>query len=96
MNKIEIPRNELGMSGYSLFSWKLWEKGLCTMAEAEKADQIMRNMGYCKGSDLIDKIIMDLTELVKSERIYSGERESFGVKHAINMIEKKYKEINNE
>ena len=96
MDKIAIPQNELGMSGYSLFSWKLWEKGLCTMAEAEKADQIKRNMGYCKGSDLIDEIIMDLTELVKSERIYSRERESFGVKHAINMIEKKYKEINNE
>ena len=96
MDKIEVPQNELGMSGYSQFSWKLWEKGLCTMAEAEKADQIMRNMGYCKASGLIAEIIIDLKELVKSERIYSGERESFGVKHAINMIEKKYKEINNE
>ena len=81
--QIKIPENELGMSGYSTFAWKLWEKGLCTMAEAEQADQIMRKLGYRKASDVAREIFADLKQmwdegrgfikypdLVRLERLY--------------------------
>ena len=55
-----IPESEMGMSGYSKFSWKLWEAGLCTMAKAEIADRIMRNMGYRKASEVAEEIFAEL------------------------------------
>lgn len=45
---IKIPESEMGMSGYSKFSWKLWEAGICNMQNAQRADQIMREQGYRK------------------------------------------------
>lgn len=66
----KIPESEMGMSGYSKFSWELWGKGLCNMAEAEKADQIMRNMGYRKASDvamnIIEEIEKEINDALKS------------------------------
>lgn len=60
--QIDIPESEMGMSGYSTFAWKLWEKGLCTMAEAEQADQIMRQLGYRKASDVASEIFEEIVK----------------------------------
>ena len=49
--QIEIPENEMGRSGYSNYSWKLWKTKKFTMAQAELADQIMREEGYRKQSE---------------------------------------------
>lgn len=57
---IEIPESEIGMSGYSKFSWKLWEAGICNMSEAQRADQIMREQGYRKASDVINEFSEEL------------------------------------
>ena len=63
----KIPESEMGMSGYSKFSWKLWEAGICTMAEAEKADQIMRKMGYRKASDVAREIFEEIEDIFQNE-----------------------------
>ena len=62
--QIDIPESEMGMSGYSKFSWKLWEKGLCNMSEAEQADQIMREMGYRKASEVAREIFEEIEKLI--------------------------------
>lgn len=62
--QIDIPESEMGMSGYSTFAWKLWEKGLCTMAEAEQADQIMRQLGYRKASDFAAEIFAEIEDFI--------------------------------
>ena len=59
-NQIDIPESEMGMSGYSKFSWKLWEAGLCNMSEAQRADQIMRELGYRKASDVAREIFAEI------------------------------------
>ena len=56
----KIPESEMGMSGYSKFSWKLWEKGICNMSQAERADQIMREMGYRKASEVAREIFEEI------------------------------------
>ena len=61
--QIDIPESEMGMSGYSTFAWKLWEKGLCTMAEAEQADQIMRQLGYRKASEVAREIFEEIEQI---------------------------------
>ena len=65
-----IPESEMGMSGYSKFSWKLWEAGLCTMAEAEKADQIMRNMGYRKADEVAREIFEEIDRMLEEEYVH--------------------------
>ena len=80
--QIEIPESEKGMSGYSTFAWKLWEEGLCNISEAEQADQIMREMGYRKASEVAREIFEDLKrckpvmaydELIALKKKYLGE-----------------------
>ena len=62
---IEIPESEMGMSGYSKFSWKLWEAKICNMSEAQRADQIMREQGYRKDSEIAKEIFEKLYANIK-------------------------------
>lgn len=41
--KIIIPEDEIGMSGYTKFSWSLYNDIGLSMAQAELADKIMRD-----------------------------------------------------
>ena len=80
--KIDIPESEMGMSMYSKFSWKLWEKGLCNMSEAEQADQIMREMGYRKASEVAREIFEEIEKynrqpLPECEPIYVLRKSEF-------------------
>ena len=61
--QIEIPESEMGMSGYSKFSWELWERGLCTMCEAVQADRIMREQGYRKASEVAREIFEEIEKV---------------------------------
>jgi hypothetical protein len=76
MNKqIDIPESEMGMSGYSKFSWALWEEGICNMLGAQRADQIMREMGYRRASDVAREIFEEIELLLDT---YSASHHSIG------------------
>lgn len=40
--------NEIGMSGYSKFAWKLWKEAQLPMAKCEIVEQIIKELGYRK------------------------------------------------
>lgn len=99
----EIPESEMGMSGYSKFSWKLWEAGICNMSEAQRADQIMREQGYRKASEVAREILDIIERRLETNTYHSqGQQTSFwiglykGKKLAYNdikeIIEQKYTE----
>jgi hypothetical protein len=58
----KIPESEMSVSGYSKFSWKLWEAGICNMSGAQRADQIMRKQGYRKASEVVDEFVEHFKE----------------------------------
>lgn len=46
--QIEIPEDEMGMSGYSKFAWELWQHLKLSMDICEKVDKFIREKDYCK------------------------------------------------
>ena len=49
--QIEIPEDEMGMSGYSKFAWELWQQLKLPMDICEKVDRFVREQGYLKQSE---------------------------------------------
>jgi hypothetical protein len=46
--QIEIPADEMGMSGYSKLAWKMWNETKLPMAFCVWIDPIVRSEGYRK------------------------------------------------
>lgn len=90
--QIDIPESEMGMSGYSKFSWKLWEEGLCNMSEAQRADQIMREQGYRKSTNLAEEIFAEIDKLLAVD---SNGEANLDVR-ALQRLKKKYTESKGE
>ena len=86
----EIPESEMGMSGYSKFSWKLWEAGICNMSEAQKANQIMLEQGYRKADEVAREIFDAVDEMMACVAEMTGCAITYYGKYA--ELKKKYTE----
>lgn len=86
MTNEEKQIEEMGMSGYSKLAWTLWDKTKLPMTQCEVIEQILKEQGYRKASDVAREIFAEIEKIIEVDKF--GEAK-FDVRE-LYKIEKKY------